>query len=372
MNKKLLKVPYIDLPAQYKKEKTELSMIFEEIASSGQFILREQVKTFEDEISRYLGVKYVVGLNSGTDALFLSLKAMGIKEGDEVITVSHTFVATISTIVHCGATPILVDIKEDGNIDVSLIEKAITSKTKAIVVVHMNGKVCDMNEVVDIANKYKLQILEDAAQAFGSKYQNSFSGTFGSCAAFSLHPMKVFGCMGDGGFVTTNDEKMYDKLMLFRNHGQLTKNDIVLYGYSSRLDNLQAAILLYRLKSFEQEIKNRREVAEFYNSKLKNLTTVTLPIIDQNERRDIFSSFVIIVKDRNRLSEFLSASGIEVFSHWSTPNHKQKNLNLEHFNLPKTEEYSQNILSLPIHSNLSKQQLTYTVDKVLEFYNGKS
>jgi len=371
MKKTFLKVPYIDLPSKYRKEKTELSIVFEEIASSGQFILREQVRTFEHEISKYLGVKYVVGLNSGTDALFLSLKAMGIKEGDEVITVSHTFVATISTIVHCGATPILVDIKEDGNIDISQIEKVITHKTKAIVVVHMNGKVCDMNEVLDLAKKFKIEILEDAAQAFGAKYKNKFAGLFGTCAAFSLHPMKVFGCMGDGGFVTTNDEEMYNKLVLLRNHGQLTKDEIVLFGYSSRLDNLQAAILLYRLKSFEQEIKNRREVAKFYISNLNNLREVTLPKMDENDRRDIFSSFVIIAKDRNRLSKFLTASGIEVYSHWNTPNHKQENLNLGHFYLPKTETHSKNVLSLPLHSDLNKEQLTYTVNKILEFYDAK-
>lgn len=361
-------VPYIDLPLQYKKNKKNLIKKFKEIASSGQFILRKEVAQLESEISKYLGVNYAVGVNSGTDALFLSLIANGIKKGDEVITVSHTFIATISTIVHAGATPILVDIQDDGNIDSSLIEQAITDKTKAIMVVHMNGRVCDMKAIMKITKKYDLILLEDAAQAFGASYKNTYAGNFGKCGAFSFHPMKVFGCMGDGGLITTNDEAIYNKLLLLRNHGQKTKADLVLYGYNSRLDNIQAAFLLDRLSVLEVELKKRIKIANIYIENLSFLSQVKLPSNKTKNRRDIFSSFVIQAQDRDKLQEFLLSNSIEVAVHWNTPNHKQKHLNLDYYKLETTEEYSKNILSLPIHPFLTKKQINFVVKKIIEFY----
>ena len=361
-------VPYIDLPAQYKHNEKDLLNIFQKIASSGQFILREEVSILESKISKYLNVKYAVGVNSGTDALFLSLKAAGIKEGDEVITVSHTFVATISTIVHCGAKPILVDIKQDGNIDPNKIEEAITKKTKAVVVVHMNGKACDMDSILEIVNKNNLILIEDAAQAFGATYKNKFAGTFGLCGAFSFHPMKVFGCMGDGGLVTTDDKDVYEKLLLLRNHGQKTKSELVMFGYNSRLDNLQAAMLLHKLTIFEEELKKRREVAKFYIDSLASTTEVKLPSFDEQNSRDVFSSFVIEAQDRDALQEFLLKNKIEVAVHWATPNHKQKDLNLGKFTLENTENYAKNILSLPIHHLLDEAQMNLVVQKINEFY----
>lgn len=363
-----LRVPYIDLSSQYEQYKNQMITIFEKIASSGQFILREEVVQFESEAATYLGVKYAVGVNSGTDALFLSLKAMGVQEGDEVITVSHTFIATIAAIVHCGATPVLVDIAMDGNIDVNKIESAITARTKAIVVVHMNGKVCDMDSIIPIAEKYNLMVLEDAAQAFGASYNGRFAGSFGVCGAFSFHPMKVLGCMGDGGLITTDDENIYKKLLLLRNHGQQTKSDLVLFGYNSRLDNLQAAILLQRLTVFESELTKRDAIANFYNQHLSSISQIVLPKCHENNRRDVFSSYVILAENRDILFDHLVSSGIEVAIHWNTPNHKQEKLGLDHFELDVTETYSKQVLSLPIHPYLSEVQLQYVVDRLIEFY----
>ena len=361
-------VPYIDLAAQYEFYKDELQDILLRIASSGQFILRKEVSELESKIAEYLKVNYALGVNSGTDALFLSLKAAGIKSGDEIITVSHTFIATISTIVHCGAKPVLVDINDDGNIDVNKIEDAITKKTKAIMVVHMNGKICDMDMILALSKKHNLLLFEDAAQAFGASYHNKFAGTFGVCAGFSFHPMKVLGCMGDGGLITTNDEHIYNQLLLLRNHGQKTKSELVLYGYNSRLDNLQAAILLFRLSKFEEELKSRREVAMYYIKNLSSLPQIKLPILDEDNRRDVPSSFVIQAKDRDALQKFLLDNSIEVAVHWNTPNHKQSHLKLDNFNLEMTEKYSKNILSLPIHSFLDKEQAAFVVKKIIEFY----
>ncbi|QFR48355.1 DegT/DnrJ/EryC1/StrS family aminotransferase [Sulfurimonas lithotrophica] len=362
------KVPYIDLPKQYKFYEDDLKEIFHNTAKSGQFILREEVSKLEKKISEFLNVKYAVGVNSGTDALFLSLIANGIKKGDEVITVSHTFIATISTIVHTGASPVLVDIQDDGNINPSLIKQAITDKTKAIVIVHMNGRVCDMDEILNIINEHNLLLIEDAAQSFGASYKNKFAGNFGICGAFSFHPMKVFGCMGDGGLITTNDEYIYNKLLLLRNHGQKTKSDLVLYGYNSRLDNLQAAFLLYRLDVLENELNKRINVAKTYINKLSKITEIKLPSFDTQNRRDIFSSFVIQAEKRDELQKYLLDKSIEVAVHWNTPNHKQKRLDLDHFTLNKTEEYSKNILSLPIHPFLTIEQIDFVIEKIIEFY----
>lgn len=365
------KVPYIDLPSQYEEEKNTLVPLFEKIASSGQFILRQEVQELESKVAEYLGVKHVIGVNSGTDALFLSLKALGIQEGDEVITVSHTFVATISTIVHCGAKPVLVDISNDGNIDASKIESVITSKTKAIVIVHMNGKVCSWSALEPIIKKYNLKVLEDAAQAFGAKYKERFAGSFGDCGAFSLHPMKVFGCMGDGGLITTNSDELYEQLLLLRNHGQKTKSNIVTFGYNSRLDNLQAAFLLHRLENFEITIAKRREIAQVYINELKDLKQIILPLFDEESRRDIFSSFVITSHQRDELRSYLISKGIEVFSHWETPNHKQLALDLDNFSLQNTENYSKEVLSLPLHPYLTHEQVRYVCEKIKEFFNEK-
>lgn len=361
-------VAYIDLVSQYESEKEGLEKALIDIAKSGQFILRKEVSDLESRVCDYLGVKYALGVNSGTDALFLSLKAAGIKEGDEVITVSHTFVATISTIVHCGAKPVLVDIKDDGNIDTNKIEEAITNKTKAIMVVHMNGKVCDMDMITALSQKHNLLLFEDAAQAFGATYKNKFAGSFGVCAGFSFHPMKVLGCMGDGGIITTNDEKIYKQLMLLRNHGQETKSDLVLFGYNSRLDNIQAAVLLFRLSKFEEDLQERREVAKYYIKHLSSLPQIKLPILDEDGRRDVCSSFVIQADNRDALKQHLLENGIEVAVHWETPNHKQKKLNLDNFDLHVTQMYSKTILSLPIHPYLTQKQLSFVVEKIEEFY----
>ncbi|TDA62655.1 DegT/DnrJ/EryC1/StrS family aminotransferase [Sulfuricurvum sp. IAE1] len=362
------RVPYVDLPSQYRRYGTELLETLQTIASSGQFILREEVSRFESEAARYLGVRYAVGVNSGTDALWLSLRAMGIAEGDEVITVSHTFVATIAAIVHVGAKPVLVDIAEDGNIDPEKIEGAITPRTKAIVVVHMNGKVCDMETIEPIALRHGLLILEDAAQAFGARYKERFAGSFGVCGAFSFHPMKVLGCMGDGGLVTTDDEAVYRQLLLLRNHGQLSKSELVLFGYNSRLDNLQAAVLIKKLPYLEEELLERERVARYYQNGLGGIPHVRLPAFHENGRRDVFSSYVIRAENRDGLFDYLMENGVEVAIHWKIPNHRQAQLGLDGFGLETTERYSAEILSLPIHPYLDESQTRYVVDKVIEFY----
>lgn len=238
------KVPFVDYPAHYRKMKREILRLLEDVLfTRADLILRDDVREFESSIAAFLGCKYTVGVNSCTDAIHLSLYAAGIKPGDEIITVSHTFIATVEAIIHCGARPILVDIGEDFNMDVEQLERAVSPRTKAIVPVHLNGRVCNMTRVMAIANKYNLLIIEDAAQSLGGAFDGKKAGTFGLAGCFSFFPAKILGATGDGGLVCTNKESFAEKLHLLRDHGRKSKNNIAFYGFNSRLDNIQAAIL---------------------------------------------------------------------------------------------------------------------------------
>lgn len=364
------KVPYIDLPKQYKKLKKDLMFSFNRVFSSGEFILRDEVKVFEEAVAEYLGCSYAVGVNSGTDALFLALYAQGFKENDEVITVSHTFVATIAVIKHCGLKPVLVDIGDDFNIDVNQIEAAITKKTRAIIPVHLNGRICDMDKIKEIAVRHNLVVIEDACQAFGAGYKGKSSGTFG-IGCFSLHPMKNLGGAGDGGVITVNDESLAEKLRLLRNHGQKTKEKLTVFGFNSRLDNLQAAVLNVKFKYFPQWIKKRRRIAGIYNDALMNLPQIELPLPPEEKGvfYDVYSSYCVRVSKRDELLSYLRDSGVEVFAHLSRPNHLQPDLDLKGFKLLKTERISQEVLSLPIYPEIEDEQVDYVVETIKKFYN---
>jgi dTDP-4-amino-4,6-dideoxygalactose transaminase len=360
-----IKIPYIDLKMQYLPIHNEIMDAISNCLNNGSFILRGPLQELESKLSDYLGVSHVIGLNSGTDALFLSLKALNIGAGDEVITVSHTFVATISAIVHCGAKPVLVDILEDGNIDVSLIEKNITKNTKAIIPVHMNGKACDMESIMEISRNYGISIIEDAAQAFGGSYGVKKLGSYGVTGCFSLHPMKQLSVPGDGGFVATSDDAIAERIRVLGNHGQQDKNTILEFGYNSRLDSLHAAVALVKLKYLDQYIARRREIARIYCYMLKNCKQVILPKISKN---DTVSSFVIKVDDRDKLLSHLNNCGIECFSHWRTPNHLQNGLNLDNFKLNQTEKLSNTVISLPCYPEISNKEVKEVSNEILNYY----
>jgi len=258
------KVPFVDYPLHYHRMEGEIDAAIKEVLSRGDLILREQLKRFEEDIADFIGTKYAVGVSSGTDALILSLRAAGIGPGDEVITVAHTFVATIAAIMHCGATPVLVDIGDGYNMNVDLLERAITPKTRAVIPVHLNGRMCDMNRVMEISKEHRLIVIEDAAQALGASVDGRRSGTSGLTGCFSFYPAKILGCAGDGGLVATNSDDMAAKIRLYRDHGtNRATGDILFYGFTNRLDNLQAAILNVKLKYLPQWIERRRELATF-------------------------------------------------------------------------------------------------------------
>jgi dTDP-4-amino-4,6-dideoxygalactose transaminase len=364
MTTKISKVKYVDLGKEYLESKDEINAAFERVMSAGSFIMRDDVSSFEQNICRQLKVAHTIGVNSGTDALFYSLAALGLSKGDEVLTVAHTFVATIAAIKHVGATPVLIDIGDDFNIDPTKIEEQITEKTKVLLPVHMNGRTCDMDQILHLGDKYGITIIEDAAQAFGAKFKGRYAGTFGAAGCFSAHPMKILSCPGDGGYITTDDSSLEAHIRLLRNHGQKSKSELVQYGFSSRLDNLHAAILNVKLQTVDDKINRRRVIADRYNRLLSDLPIKLPPSPTYQDHYDVYNSYVIRVS-----SSHLSSFGIEVFSHMAIPLYKNTALQLNGSNLMKNEEISNEILSLPICPQLADSEIDYVVSKVRSFFS---
>ncbi len=367
------KIKYINLQAQHNSIKKEIKKKIESIFSRSAFILRQEVIDFEKKITKLLKIKYCVALNSGTDALLMSLSQIKIKKGDEIIVPSHTYVASVGAIKHIGAEPVFIDIRDDFNLDPNEIVKKISKKTRAIMVVHLNGRCCEMDKIMSIARKYKLKVIEDCAQAFGSKYKNKNAGSFGLSGAFSLHPMKNLNVPGDGGFLITNNKKVYSNVLLLRDHGRERKNGKEIrksYGLNSRLDNLHAGIALIKLKYFKKWVNKRRSIAKQYCFNLSDLKNyIKLPIYKNNSKfYETFNSFVLRVKSRDNLKKFLLKNKIEVFSHIDKGVHLEKNLYKKNIRLKNTEKIEKEIISLPIYPELKKKDIIYICEKIREFY----
>jgi len=363
-------VPFVDYPKHYHLYEEEIMAAIKAVLFKGDLILREEVTQFEHNIASFLGSRYGIGVNSGTDSIYFSLLAIGFKPGDEIITVAHTFVATVATIVHCGTTPILVDIGDDYNMNVDLVEEAITPRTKAIMPVHLNGRTCDMEKLMKIASKHNLVVIEDAAQALGATFDGKKAGSLGLTGCFSLYPAKGLGAAGDAGITVTNSEEIAEQIRLYRNHGRQSEDDIALFGFNSRLDNLQAAILNVKFKYLPSWIERRREVASLYQQGLSNLPCLRLPPPPESGSRyfDTYQNYVIRAQDREKLAAYLTESDVETLIAWPKPMHHQKALNLSHFSLPVTEQLSKEVLSLPMNTELSNEQVEFVIDSICRFY----
>jgi len=297
-----MKVKFIDLGRLNSYYEKEILKSIKKVIQSGQYILGEEVNKFENKFAEYINTKYAIGVNSGTDALFLSLKALNIGKGDEVITVPNSFISTVSSIVTAGAKPVLVDVCEDLNINVDLIEEKITNKTKAIIPVHLTGKPAEMDRIMKIAKEHNLYIIEDAAQAIGAIYKNKKVGSFGITGCFSLHPLKNLSVCGDGGIIVSSDRNIIQKIKILRNIGLKYRDHVEMWGYNSRLDTLQAAIGLIKLKYIENIIKRKREIAKIYNENLKEICDVPLELPYE---RQVYQNYIIKVEERDRLMKFL-------------------------------------------------------------------
>ena len=365
------KVRFVNYPLHYKNLESEIDAAIKEVLSGGDLIMRRQLIEFENNIAHFVGVDCAVGVNSGTDALYLSLLAAGVEPGDEVITVAHTFVATVAVIVGCGAIPILVDVGDDYNMNVDRVEEAITPRTKAIIPVHLNGRLCDMERLMGIALKHNLIVIEDAAQALGATFDGKEAGSFGLTGCFSFYPAKILGGFGDGGMVATSNRELAEKIYLLRDHGQhRATGDILYYGFNSRLDNLQAAVLNVKLKSVPQWIERRRQLAGLYHQGLSDLPYLKLPPPLQSTGRyfDVYQNYVVRAQQRDGLAAHLRDCGIEVLISWPRPMHHHQALGLGHFHLPETESISKEVISLPLYPELDNEQVEFVVESIHQFY----
>lgn len=363
-----MKVPFVNYSLQYKNLEQEIDSAIKRVLKNGDLILRHDVDEFEKNMADFLGVKYAVGTNSCTDAIIFSLMALDVKEGDEVITVSHTFFATIEAILHVGATPVLIEVGDDFVMDISKLEQTITPKTKVIIPVHLNGHMVNMEKLLEIAKKHNLFVVEDSAQALGAMQNNKKAGSFGNASCFSFYPAKLLGAFGDAGVVCTNDEALYEKIKLLRNHGQKTKTEIVMAGFTSRLDNLQAAVLNVKFKYVPQWISRRRKIAGIYAEGLREVREVKAPAYNDSALYDVFQNYVLRAENRDQLFEFLKQKEIECLIKDPTPNHLQKISGMPHFSLPFTEQLSEEVISLPMYPELTDEQIQYIIESVKEFY----
>jgi len=362
-------IPYVDLSKQWTNEKKYLLKLIDKTLSKGDWVGGVEIKKFENNIKKICKTKYAIALNSGTDALTLGLHMLGVRRGDEVITTPNSFIASAATIAHLGAVPKFVDVLPDQNINPDLIVKSITKKTKAIMPVHLTGRISDMKKIMQISKKYNIPVIEDGAQSIGSKYMNKPSGSFGSVGCFSAHPLKNLNAMGDAGYLVTNNKNIHDKIKDLRNHGMNDRNKIKHFGHVSRMDNLQAAILNYRLKNLDSIIKKRRFNANFY---LKNINSKNIFIPREKECEfNTYHTFVIQVKKRDQLKKYLEKNKIMTAIHYPKPIHLQpvcKKYNYNKGDFTETEKQAKSILTLPVNQFLTLNNLRYIVKRVHNFY----
>ncbi|HDZ25546.1 hypothetical protein LCGC14_1100010 [marine sediment metagenome] len=363
------KVPFVDPSRHYLKLKSEIDAAITDCLSKGDLIMRSQLRDFEKNFASFVGTKYAVGLNSGYHALALSLQAAGVGAGDEVITVAHTFVASISAIVHCGAIPVLIDVGKDYNMNMDMLEPAITPRTKAVLPVHLNGRVCDMDRLIEISKEHNFIVIEDAAQSVGGKYNGKIAGSFGLAGCFSHYPFKILGGFGDGGTLTTDDPDIARKATLLRYNGEDRETGEYHYhGYTCLLDNVQAAVLDVKLKHLPAWINRRREIAELYRQGLSDMDDLFLPHFGAEKYFDIYQNYVIRTKKRDELYKFLEEQGVETLIHWRKPVWEHKRLKLGQHNLPETESICKEVISLPMSAETTDEHVEYTVHCIGNFF----
>jgi len=364
-----MNVPFVDLRAQYESLAGEVQQAISAVLERGDFILGKEVSLFEEEFAAYCEAAYAVGVDSGTSALALALRAFEIGPGDEVITVANTFIATASAISYTGARPVLMDANpQTYNIDVSRIEETITERTKAIVPVHLYGRPADMDPILEIAQQHGLVVIEDACQAHGAKYKGERVGSLGHAAAFSFYPAKNLGAYGDGGMVVTDDARVAESLRMLRNHGQREKYHHALRGYNHRLDTLQAAVLRVKLRYLDAWNAARRRHAQLYSELLAHGPMI-LPA-EAHCAEPVYHLYVVRVEARDRLRAYLHDKGIATGIHYPIPIHLQpacRDLGYEKGSFPVTEAYAEQILSLPMYAELTPSLIEHVAEAVRDF-----
>jgi len=363
------KVRFVDPAKNYRMIKDEIDAAYFEVMSKGDLIDRGHLKRFEENLAAFVGTKYAVGLNSGYDALHMSLRAAGVGPGDEVIVPAHTFVATASAVVNVGATPVLVDVGRDFNIDTEKIEEALTPRTRAIIPVHLNGYMADMARVMEIASKHGLVVVEDACQSLGSSMLGRRAGSWGLTGCWSFYPFKILGGYGDGGAITTNDPDVVLFARRMRFNGEDRENgEYYGHGFTCMLDNMQAAFLDVKLRYLPQWIVRRKAIAERYRAALDVLPDLMLPHYDDPRREHVYQNYTVRAKQGNEFSEFLKTNGVEVLTQFRKPYYRHEALKLEDRGFPETEALSREVCSLPMNVEISDDEIDYVIETVRKFY----
>lgn len=363
-------IPFFDYKVFAAKYGEKLENVLRDVMHRGAYILQKDLFDFEIKLAAYLNVKHVIGVANCTDGLMLILRAAGIKAGDEIILPSHTFIATAAPVHFLGAVPVLVDCGRDHMMDPDAFAKAITKNTKAVIPVQLNGRTCNMDRVMSIARQHDLFVIEDAAQALGSRFKEKYAGTFGLAGAISFYPAKILGCLGDGGVVVTNDNKFAEKLYALHEHGRNKDGKMIGWGLNSRLDNLQAAFLHVIFAEYDTIIARRREIAALYQQYLSGVEEVLLPIAPDfdPDHFDVYQNYEIEAQRRDDLQEYLGNVGVGTIRQWgglAVHQHRQLGFTI---NLSYTDEMMAKELLLPVNMSITDAEVRYVCDKIKQFY----
>ena len=359
--------PYADL---FKRDEAALTEVMMGVCRRGAYILQQECRDFDANLARFMGVKHAFGVANGTDAIIIGLKAVGIGAGDEVILPSHTYIATAAAVHMVGATPVLAECGPDHMLDANDVATRITPKTKAIMPVQINGRTCDMDALRAVADRHGIMVVEDAAQALGSRFNGQCAGTFGKFGTISFYPAKLLGCFGDGGAIVTNDDEVATQIALLKDHGRNADGRVVAWGYNSRLDNMQAAVLDYKLKSYPREIERRRVVAARYQAGLCDLAQLALPPAPGVDPRhfDVYQNYELQADRRDELRTYLDQHGVKTIVQWAgTPVHQFKELGFT-VDLPVTDAFFKRCMMLPMNSAVTDDEVDYIVRTVRAFY----
>lgn len=364
-------VPFFNYGALFKAQEAEITAAVVDVMRRGAYILQRDLAEFEENLRGYLGVKYAYGVADGTNALIIALRAADIGAGDEVIVPSHTYVASAASIHFIGAVPVLAECRDDHLVDPDSIRQALTGRTKAIMPVQLNGRTADMDAIQLIADEHGLTIIEDAAQGLGSRFRGRFAGTFGLAGTFSLYPAKLLGCFGDGGAVVTNDNRIGERLGLLRDHGRNRDGEVVAWGTNSRLDNLQAAILNVKFRTFSQDLDRRRQLAGRYDRGLGDIPDLLLPPppVTDGDHFDVFQNYEIEAERRDELKSHLEKDGIRTIVQFGGKAlHQYPGLDLTGYRLPRTELLYRRALLLPLNTSLADADVDWVIDSIRKFY----
>ena len=366
-----MSIPFFRYTHLFAQQREEILNAMTTVMDRGAFILQSDLVEFETRIANFTNAKYALGVANGTDALIIALRAAGVGPGDEVIVPSHTYVASAASIHFAGATPVLVECGADHMVDPAAVAAAVTSRTRAIMPVQLNGRTCDMDALQAIADKHDLVIVEDAAQAIGSKFKGKNAGTFGIAAEISLYPAKILGCFGDGGVLLTNDAEMARKMSLLRDHGRDETGLVVTWGLNSRLDNLQAALLNVKLEQLDSEIERRRQIARLYREGLQDLEDIVLPPGPDNDpdHFDVYQNYEIESGRRDDLRAYLEKEGVRTIIQWAgKPVHQFEGLGFKGVHLPYTDNLFTRCFLLPMNTSLTDDEVAYICERIRKFY----